>query len=231
MTSLGLKGTREYEKAALACRYELWPLELRHPVKPWTLVDVGANTGEFSAAVATLVQLESVHAFEPQPSCHVQLSKILQSIPNSRLHPAAVGANTGEIELFCTANSKLSSVLSPAHSVSNSYKKNDFLLKRNMMVPLVRLDDVIPRGTEIGLMKIDVQGFELSVLAGAERSLRSTSALLMEVNYVKHYEDGAVFDDLYNAVRSHGFHLAGISSPYSGHLGPLWADAMFIKEV
>ena len=77
-----------------------------------------------------------------------------------------------------------------------------------------------------------MQGFELEVFKGAEKVLARTNALLIEINYVEHYENGATFDDIYPLFRSKGFRLNGISSPQGGLAGgpPLWADAMFVKE-
>ena len=230
MERLGFPGSQAVADAVASCRYDLWPVELRHPNKPWTLVDVGANEGEFSAAAARLVKLDGVHAFEPQPTCHPPLSQVLKNIPNSHLHPSAVGAEPGEIELLCTANSKLASVLKPNDEIANGYENGDFDVERRIKVPLVRLDDVIPSDGNIGLLKIDVQGYELPVLKGAARTLRRTFALLMEVNYVAHYGGGAAFDDLHEAVRQYGFRTYGVSAPYFGPNGPLWADAMFVRE-
>lgn len=226
---LGLSANRTTAEAVAACRYNLWPRELRQTTQPWTLVDVGANRGEFTAAVACLTRLNGVHAFEPQPECHPELRRVLAAIPNGRLYPAAVGARQGEIELLCTANSKLASVLAPESKVAGGYPAGDFAVANRVKVPLVRLDDIIPAGTAIGLLKIDVQGYELPVLEGAKTILRSTFTLLLEVNYVAHYEGGVTFDALHDAVCSHGFRTVGISEPYSGNDGPLWADALFVR--
>lgn len=227
---LGLEDAPGREEAMAACRYELWPDALRKAAAPWVLVDVGANAGEFTRAVSSLVPLAGVHAFEPQPSCRAELQQALTGVPNSRLHAAAVGASAGEIELLCTENSRLASVLKPDASVAEGYAGGDFKVRQHLKVPLVRLDDVIPANTEVGLLKIDVQGYELPVLEGARETLRRTTALLMEVNYVPHYEGGATFDGLLAAVCAHGFRTFGISAPYTGPKGPLWADALFVRS-
>jgi len=228
---LGLPATRDIAAAVAACRFEIWPRELRQANQPWILVDVGANRGEFTSAANRLAKLKGVHAFEPQPGCHAELQRVLASIPNSHLHPAAVGAQPGEIEMLCTANSKMASVLAPNPKVTNDYAAGDFMVTKHINVPLVRLDDVIPADTAIGLLKIDVQGYEIPVLDGAAATLRSTFALLLEMNYVQHYEGGVMFDELHEAVRRHGFRTFGVSAPYGGEDGPLWADAMFVRDL
>lgn len=230
MGRLALPATSEIAAAVDACRYDLWPSFLRAGSAPWTLVDVGANEGAFIDAVSRLVSLKEVYAFEPQPQCHDKLRRVLASIPRGHLHRAAVGAKAGEIELFCMANSSMSSVLTPDAKVACGYADGDFVIDQRIKVPLVKIDDVIPEGTEVGLLKIDVQGYEVPVLEGAKTTLGSTRALLLEVNYLAHYQGGATYDDLHEVVRSSGFRTAGISAPYSGSNGPLWADALFVRD-
>ncbi len=227
---LNLPKTDAAFEAAAACRYDLWPPALRNAPSPWTLVDVGANEGEFTRAAAGLAKLKAVHAFEPQPGCQEGLRSVLKEVPEGHLHAVAVGAVAGDIEFYCTSNSKMASVLAPASTVGEDYEAEDFKVTRRVKVPMKRLDDVIPSGTQVGLLKIDVQGYELAVLEGAAETLRSTTALLMEVNYVPHYEGGAAFDAIHEAVRRHGFRTYGISAPYGGKDGPLWADAMFVRD-
>jgi FkbM family methyltransferase len=227
---LGLPARQDIEEAVAACRYDLWPATLRQPEAPWVLVDVGANEGEFFAAAAKLANLSAVHAFEPQPGCEVKLRCALAAVPGGHLHAVAVGARSGEIELFCTANSKMASVLQPDTAVAGEYAAGDFDAGRKLKVPMVRLDDVIPAGTPIGLLKIDVQGYELEVLEGARKTLESTAALLMELNYVPHYKGGVTFDPLCECLRKLGFQTFGISAPYGGNDRPLWADGLFVRS-
>ena len=97
-------------------------------------------------------------------------------------------------------------------------------------VPLVRLDDVIPSGIAIGLLKIDVQGAELAVLEGAEVSLRSTFALLLEVNTSPITRVARPLMPCTKLFGSHGFRTFGVSAPYGGKDGPMWADALFVQD-
>ena len=230
MGKLGLPGSLDIEEAVHACRYDLWPIHLRRASTPWTLVDVGANVGEFSAAAARRAGLACIHAIEPQPACHDALARALKDVPESRLHSVAVGRESGSIELLCTANTRMASVLPPDQQVAAAYNEEDFTVENRIEVPMRRIDDLIPEGTPIGLLKMDVQGFEIPAIEGARRTLMNTSTILMEVNYVPHYKGGATFDELHAAVRSLGFRTHAVSTPYTGPDGPMWADAVFVRE-
>ncbi len=104
-------------------------------------------------------------------------------------------------------------------------------MRQQMNIPMVCLDDAVALDARVGLLKIDVQGYELQVLRGAKRTLRQTQALLIEVNYAQHYEGAVGFDEIHAFLANAGFHLYGISAPYTDVNRPLWADAMFVKKL
>lgn len=220
---------QEYEGAVSGCRFDLWPVFLRHS-KDWTLVDVGANEGDFIQAVTLLAKPAAVIAFEPLPACQTRLASLLANIPGGQLVRTAVGAAPGEVELNCTGNSKMSSVLPPQPGIEAFYANGDYAVLQRLKVRVVRLDDVVAPETRIGLLKIDVQGYEMEVLRGATRTLRQTAALLIEVNYTPHYEGAVGFNDLHAFLTAAGFHLHGISAPYCDENRPLWADAMYVRN-
>ena len=81
------------------------------------------------------------------------------------------------------------------------------------------------------LMKIDVQGYELNVLLGAEKSLNLIDILIIETSFVKLYENQPLFDDIYCYLKERNFLYKGnfeqIEHPCSGEI--LQADAIFVK--
>ena len=228
MQRLGLPPTPAYQEAVEQCRYDLWPAWLRTSTDRWTLVDVGANQGDFTRAVTTLAKPHRVYAFEPQAGCLDALREILSRVPEGVLIEKAVGDREGSIEINVTRNDKLASVLVPDQRAASGYPAGDFEVANTVEVGVTTLDQALAEVEIIELLKIDVQGFERQVLQGAQSVLSRSRAVLMEVNYVPHYEGGAVFDDVYRLLCDSGFRLSGVSAPYSsGQEGPLWADALF----
>ena len=230
---LGLSPTRgesrNCEAAVNACRFDLWPLHLRG-AGGWTLIDVGANEGDFIRAATRLAKPGTVIALEPLPACQQILAPLLANMPAGQLIRAAVGAEPGELELHCTANTKTSSLLQPQPGIEMSYANGDYVVSQKLNVPVVRLDDVVAADARVGLLKIDVQGYEIEVLRGAARTLRQTEAVLIEVNYAPHYKAAATFADTHAILTATGFHVYGISEPYDDGKQPLWADAMYVRE-
>ena len=217
------------ERAVADCHYDLWPEPLRIETG-WTLLDVGANEGDFVRAAALLANPEAIMAFEPQPVCKSVLESVLATVRNGRLIAAAVGAAPGNVEFNCTGNSKMASVLAPKQGIEKSYQSGDYAIREKVVVPVMRLDDAVPPGTNVGLLKLDVQGYEMEALRGAPRVLTETRALLVEVNYVPHYKGAVDFDTLHRFLGDAGFRLHGISAPFLDKNKPLWADAMYVRQ-
>ncbi len=228
---LGISPSRyssaELDSALQVCRFDLWPLELRYAPHDWALVDVGANVGDFVAAVLKLTSPKQVIAIEPLPCCHAQLASVLAHNPNNLLVKAAAGAAKDEIDIHYTGASKMSSVFAPLAGIAAAYQPGDCATRQKLKVPLVRIDDVVPSSTPVGLLKLDVQGYEVSALRGAEATLKRTKAVQVEINYTPHYEGAASFEDVHGFLVARGFTLFGVSAPYSGNGRPLWADAVY----
>merc|ERR1740129_2744035 len=70
-----------------------------------------------------------------------------------------------------------------------------------------RLDDLVPElpGNGADFLKLDVQGYEHSVLQGAERMLRNVLVVHTEVEFVEMYEKQALFAEVDQFLRRSGF--------------------------
>ncbi len=135
---------------------------LRQLITPgMTVVDVGANIGIYTRFFSGLATVSGrVHAFEPAPSNYKHLQKNTGHLTNVQLNHAAVGDYSGIIRLF------VSEELEVDH---RSFDSGDG--RKGIDVPAVSLDDYFTAGQRVDLIKIDVQGYELSVLEGAKRVL------------------------------------------------------------
>lgn len=82
------------------------------------------------------------------------------------------------------------------------------------------------------LIKIDTEGYELSVVAGAGKFLDNTEIVIAEVNVRKRFEGSYSFCDFINAMRTRKFHLYDvIDLGQFGRDGPLmYMDAVFVRE-
>lgn len=127
------------------------------------VVDVGANFGYFSVLAANLISNRGtgqVFAFEPNPKLAELLRRNVEinwSIAPVSIHQAAVADAAGEVQLY----------VPKGHGANASLSAPENVESLAVTVPAVRLDDVIPQDLAVDVMKIDVEGHELSVLRGA----------------------------------------------------------------
>jgi FkbM family methyltransferase len=130
----------------------------------WTdIVDVGANYGEFIAALPRADRV-AIAAFEPNPAVAQLLARTCAAARLSvAVERAAVGSGADDLVLHLGAESSgRSSVVSGGEKISS----------RELLVPQVRLADYLrarlgdERSTRRVLLKIDIEGHELAALEG-----------------------------------------------------------------
>jgi FkbM family methyltransferase len=196
-----------------------------------TVIDVGANTGQFASAVHTVLPRAKIYSFEPLPDCYSELSTRMAGVPSFRPFNVALGAETGSITFNQNTFSKSSSVLEMAPLHKQAYPWTAVTAPVTVqMQPLDDFCEELELMPEV-LVKIDVQGYEDRVLRGGERVIRTASYVLIEASFQNLYNDQASFSAVYDILRSYGFDYAGgidhLKSPIDGRV--LQEDALFVR--
>ena len=128
----------------------------------FVVVDAGANIGVYSAFLSKCVGSTGVvHSFEPDPNNFVRLRSGLSHAPNVRLNQLAVSDKTGESILY----------LSDELNVDHHAYPSEGETRRTIPIQSITLDDYFQPGERVNLIKMDIQGYELHALRGAERVL------------------------------------------------------------
>ena len=127
------------------------------------VADVGANIGIYSQFLSRCVRPTGlVHSFEPSPDNFKRLSAATHDLSNVRLTQAAVGERSGECKLY----------VSDKLNVDHRAYKADGDSRRAVPTDMVALDDYFKPGQRVDLIKMDIQGYELHALRGAQRVLQ-----------------------------------------------------------
>jgi FkbM family methyltransferase len=135
-----------------------------HLLRPGDLfVDVGSNIGSYTM-LAVAAGADAI-AFEPGERFTDLQRNVAINNANVDCHKQAVGAENGSIRFTVGLD-----------CVNRPAVKDD----QYVDVPVVRLDDVIERRPT--LIKVDVEGYEGSVLSGAMRTFAGAAAVIMELN-------------------------------------------------
>jgi len=136
------------------------------------VVDVGANIGIYSRFFSGCVGPTGVvHAFEPSPENFRRLQSATGKFRNVHLSRAAVGERSGRSQLY------LSNKLNVDH---RSYQPEGGL-REAVPVDVIALDDYFRPADRVDLIKLDIQGFELHALRGADRVLHDNPAIKLVV--------------------------------------------------
>lgn len=222
--------SRSLRSAVSASRIEHLPPTAR--VKLSLVVDVGTNTGQWISALMTFVEVDRVEAFEPNPEAFEILSARFGDRPNFHLHQLALGEGSDKLILNVTRASDLASILVPGVILRETYSPGKADVIQRVPVTVASLDSMIAADVTVDLLKIDVQGFEGPVLRGAKKTFRRTRVLLIETNFVSHYDGDDNFASLYAYICGElGFEFWDMAPPY--RTGPdrrsLWTDAIFVN--
>jgi len=212
-----------------AASFEITSELHRQGIVPDTVIDIGANVGQFAVAAIKTFPGARVHSFEPQPDSFARLSKHVASFPQATVHPVACGDFTGSTRFHVNTLSHSSSILPLAARHLEAFP--EYRETTTIEVPVRTLDSLIStiQPTGLTLLKIDVQGFEAKVLAGAGEALKRVDYVLLEASLRPLYEGEMLFPEMLDLMKAHGFRflrpLAWMKDPHNGEV--LQMDVLF----
>jgi FkbM family methyltransferase len=200
-------------------------------VKPRTIIDAGANEGQFAIGATRAFPDAKIHCFEPGTAAFERLKSNLGGQANITFHKKALGAENGVAQLHLTNNDQSSSLLCLHNNHKSAYPAIKEIGIEN--VQIIKLDaefDKIANAKPV-LLKIDTQGFELEVLKGTESSLDSIDWIILETATKPMYEGEAEFDKIYKWLEKKNFALAApFEIHFSTHGNPCQFDALFSRN-
>ncbi|MEK9661584.1 MAG: FkbM family methyltransferase [Alphaproteobacteria bacterium] len=165
------------------------------------------------------------------PEAAARFEALFAGNESVRLVRAALGPARGEAELHVSARNDSSSLLPIGDAQARMFPGTGEV--GMVTVPVGPLGDFVERA-ELGapaLLKIDVQGFELEVLRGAEALLDAFDWIYVEASWVALYEGQALAGEVEAFVTAHGFALAGTYNRTDAPDGsPVQADFLFRRE-
>lgn len=194
-----------------------------------TVVDIGANRGQFSLAVKRWAPGALLIAFEPLGSPAARFRKIFQGDARVLLHQVAIGPESGEATIHVSAADDSSSLL-PISSVQKRLFPGTGEV-RTETVRVGKLSDYIAAEEVVSpaLLKLDVQGFELEALRGCEDLLECFACVYVECSFVELYSGQALADDVIPWLRERGFRLRGVYNiSYDKNGKAIQGDFLFV---
>lgn len=191
---------------------------------PKSVIDVGVAFG--TPDLYTSLPDSDFYLVEPNPNAIPYLKSIQRKLANCKIFNVAAGASEGTIPFYVHDDVSGSSPLRQT--------EGSFLDGQEISVPVQPLESLVSISSEArpSLLKIDTQGYELEVLAGAVNLLSSIDILIIECSFHAFRHSGAEIDDIFAFMKRQGF------KPYDlleGHYRSLdsalaQVDVVFIRD-
>lgn len=198
-----------------------------------TVLDVGANVGQFARYVRRFVPKAQVHCFEPNPAAFRELDSWARGEDGVVAVQLALGDKAGTAEMYVHKNHNPSSSLLKSSAVCTKlYPFTEEQEKVEIRLELLdnyveQLGGILQGGV---LLKLDVQGFEGSVLRGARRVLQQVRVCLVEVSIETLYVGQSTFSEVHDCLVEAGLVYAGNFAQAFGADGRVvFVDAVFIR--
>lgn len=197
-----------------------------------TVVDVGANVGQFALAVAHVHPRARIIAFEPLARPARVFEGVFAGAPQVHLHRVAIGPSEGLATMHVAERDDSSSLLPISEAQVSLFPWSQRVgIEKVRMAPLhrvIRVDDILPPA----LLKVDVQGYELNALKACEKFLWRFRYIYVEVSFLPLYVGQCNALDIFMYLSNQGYWLEGIYNIYYACDGrAVQADLLFEKVV
>ena len=184
-------------------------------------------------------------SFEPDPALCDEINR--QGRPGLTFYPTAISGARGRRPFYLTRHPMCASLYRPNEDLLRLYQNFEVAyLERVVELDTISLDDFArDYGVEsIDFIKIDIQGAEYEVFAGAKRALQDVVAIVSEVEFIPHYVGQKLFGDICQLLGDDTLMFHKFLGLEGRTLRPvvmnnnldfasqhIWSDAMFIRHV
>ena len=174
-------------------------------------LDVGASVGDYGRDLRAHGFEGRIVSFEPLPGAAAALRAAARDDPAWEALPIGLGATTGDATLHVSARETSSSFLPMERLHFEAAPDSGYIAGETAQI--VRLDELTQ---QLGLagcalfLKLDVQGYELEVIRGADATLDGVEVLEAEMSFASLYSGQPLFDELVALLRDRGLVLAAL---------------------
>jgi FkbM family methyltransferase len=210
--------------------------DLLHIHQIQTVIDAGANIGQFGLSLRKVGFGGTILSFEPMRQARIKLEQVAAQHPPWKVFPAALGSRAEEKRLQIFKDDTFSSF----HSISANGTRifGSYVQAQDEQVAKIETLDRLFIGNmkeDINgpvLLKTDTQGHDLEVLQGGVEFLKKTSVVLTEAAVEVIYEGAPAFTELFHFLKQKGFEASGFY-PFSHRpetLAMIEFDAFFVRK-
>jgi FkbM family methyltransferase len=196
-----------------------------------TVVDIGANRGQFALAIRQWAPQARVISFEPLPGPASIFRRVFSDDDMVSLHQAAVGPASVRQKMHVSARDDSSSFLPISSVQTTMFPGTGEVTTVDVHVgPLeefVKADELRSQA----MLKLDVQGFEFEALIGCDSMLPNFDWVYCECSFVELYSGQRLACDVIDWLFLKGFRLEGVFNSANDAKGQaIQADFLFSRN-
>ncbi|WP_340374318.1 FkbM family methyltransferase [Streptomyces sp. SS7] len=174
--------------------------------------DVGANTGQYAKRLRKAGYTGRIVSFEPTSETFARLAKAAENDPDWQVHQCGLGREETTAEIhksWLTMNS----LLPPSEYGKGRYGR--FKNSDTEEIRIRRLDEVMDEALAglagpVPYLKMDTQGYDLEVFAGAGKRVAEFVGMQSEVACLRLYEGSPTMGEAVAAYEAEGFGITGM---------------------
>lgn len=195
-----------------------------------TVVDVGANRGQYALACRAAFPHALIISFEPLPEAADAFERVFHDHTRVILIRAAVDSAAGSQTMHVSAREDSSSLLpigqGQARHFHGTAEARRLTVTTGSLETFVSAQDLVPPA----LLKLDVQGNELSTLRACKTLAERFDYAQVEVSFEELYEGQALASEIVSELLQWGLSLRSIDHIYRPAWGfPVQADFLFVR--
>lgn len=173
------------------------------------IIDVGGADGVTPKILSKAFPLNKIYVFEPIKENYTLIGKILNEFPNIILIPKAAGSKEGKTIINKAASLASSSIFELNIDPESIIFAENLKTEGKEDIEITTIENSVPSGN-VAIMKIDVQGFELEVLKGSGKILKTTRLIVLEMNNHDGYKGAPKYFEIDEYLRNNNFVLFDI---------------------
>lgn len=205
---------------------------LRHLAGCRTVVDIGANRGQFALVARHCFPAARIVSFEPLPGPAAIFRRVFANDHAVKLHEAAVGPQSVRSTIHISARDDSSSLLPITPLQSALFPGTAEMTTTEVAVAPLNAFIGAADITTHALLKLDVQGFELEALAGCEPLLSHFDWVYCECSFLELYAGQNLAPEVIDWLADRGFRLRGMfNSTYDAAGQAIQSDFLFRREI
>jgi FkbM family methyltransferase len=196
-------------------------------------LDIGASSGNWASQLISEGYAEKIISFEPLSNSYEILKRRCDQFSHWECKNLALGDEAKDSVINVSKNNESSSLSKILNSHIEAFPPSKVIRQESVRVQTV--DSFLGDHSDLGqniFLKMDVQGFEKKVLAGATNSLNRILILQLEMGLEALYDDEIVFCDWIKYLKSLHFYPIHIQNAFSHHETKrlLQVDCIFVNE-